>query len=225
MRAAAILLAAGRGERMEAEQPKAFIELGGRTLLERSVATAQGCPEIDGFVVVAPAGHEARARSLAGSAKVVEVVTGGETRQASVRRGLEALPGGFDTVICHDVARPLAVPALFSMVLPVSDPWDGVIPVVAVVDTLKRIEGQAVLETVDRGGLAGAQTPQAFRRSALEAAHRDAEAAGIDASDDAALLERSGFRVRVTEGDPLNIKITRKRDLETAEALLRLRHG
>jgi 2-C-methyl-D-erythritol 4-phosphate cytidylyltransferase / 2-C-methyl-D-erythritol 2,4-cyclodiphosphate synthase len=225
MRAAAILLAAGRGDRMKGSQPKAFVELGGRTLLERAVATAERCPEIEGVVLVVPAGHESRARTQASSSKVVEVVTGGDTRQASVRLGLGALPAGFDTVVCHDVARPLAGAALFSLVLPVWDPWDGLIPVVPVDDTLKRIEGQVVLETVDRTGLAGAQTPQAFRREALEEAHRDAQAAGVEASDDAALLERSGYRVRAMKGDPLNIKITRKRDLETAEALLHLRDG
>jgi 2-C-methyl-D-erythritol 4-phosphate cytidylyltransferase len=223
MRAAAILLAAGRGDRMKGSQPKAFVELEGRTLLERAVATADRCPQIEGVVVVAPAGHESRARTQARSSKVVEVVTGGDTRQASVRLGLEALPAGFDTVVCHDVARPLAGAALFSRLLPVTDPWAGLIPVVPVDDTLKRIEGQVVLETVDRTGLAGAQTPQAFRREALEEAHRAAEAAGVEASDDAALLERSGFQVRAMEGDPLNIKITRKRDLATAEALLHLR--
>jgi 2-C-methyl-D-erythritol 4-phosphate cytidylyltransferase/2-C-methyl-D-erythritol 2,4-cyclodiphosphate synthase len=225
MRAAAILLAAGRGERMEGGRPKGFVELGGRTLLERAVDTADRCPEIEAIVLLAPGGHESRARSLARSPKLVEVVTGGETRQASVRRGLEAVPPEFDTVVCHDVARPLAGVALFSLVVPVFDPWDGLIPVVPVDDTLKRIEDHEVQETVDRRSLVGAQTPQAFRREALEKAHREAEDAGVEASDDAALLERAGFRVGIVEGDPLNIKLTRKRDLETAEALLRLRDG
>src|ERR687891_207197 len=110
----AILLGGGRGERLSGPDPKAFASLDGRTLLERAVTAVESCSRVEGFVVVAPEGWEARARSVVGPRpRLVEVVAGGGTRQDSVRRGLDALPEAFDVVICHDVARPVAPLTLF----------------------------------------------------------------------------------------------------------------
>jgi 2-C-methyl-D-erythritol 4-phosphate cytidylyltransferase len=221
MRAAAVLLAAGRGERLGEDVPKAFVELGGKSLLAHAVAAVEGCPEIDGFVIAVPDGWTAAARQLCSSAdKLIDVVTGGETRAGSVRVALRAVPRDFDAVVCHDVARPLAGPKLFSAALAALSDADAVVPVLPIADTVKRVDGEAVIETIDRTGLAAAQTPQAFRRLVLEAAHADA----VDATDDAALVERTGGRVIAIAGDPLNLKVTTPDDMRIAAALLG-RHG
>lgn len=216
-----MLLAAGRGERLGEDIPKAFIELGGKSLLAHAVAAVEACPEIDGFVVAVPSGWASRAREQCSAAgKLIDVVTGGETRADSVRRALKAVPGDFDALVCHDVARPLAGPKLFSAVLSPLPDADAVVPVVPIADTIKRVQGEVVTETVDRTGLAAAQTPQAFRRSALEAGHADA----VDSTDDAVLVERAGGKVVAIPGDPANMKLTTPDDVRIAAVLLG-RHG
>jgi 2-C-methyl-D-erythritol 4-phosphate cytidylyltransferase len=220
MRVAAILLAAGRGERMGDEGPKAFLHLRDTSLLERAVAAVEACPDIEGFVVAAPPGYEARVELEVRSDQLIAVVTGGDLRQDSVRVALEELPEGFDVVICHDVARPLAPPKLFSDVLGPLEWADGAVPVVRVADTVKRVEAGSITETVSREELVLAQTPQAFRRVALWAAHAEARGVGYVATDDSALLERAGYRVEPVPGDPANIKVTTPEDLRLAEALL-----
>ena len=217
MSAAAILLAAGRGERLGGELPKAFLSIAGRTLLEWAVAAVDECPDVDAFLVAVPPGQQEAVRPMVGSPKLEGIVAGGPTRQASVAKSLEALPSRFDVVVCHDVARPLAGAKLFSAVIAALDDAEGAIPVIPIGDTVKRVRDGAVEETLLRDGLAAAQTPQAFRRMALERAHESAEAA----TDDAALLERAGFRVVAIPGDPRNLKVTRPEDLVVAEALLR----
>jgi 2-C-methyl-D-erythritol 4-phosphate cytidylyltransferase len=220
--AGALLLGGGRGERLSGPDPKAFALLDGRTLLELAVSTVEACPRVEGFVVVAPEGWEGRARTIVGPRpRLVDVVAGGETRQDSVRLGLAALPEAFDVVICHDVARPLASAALFDAVLDALAGTEGAVPSVPVDDTVKRVDDGMVAETLHRDGLVLVQTPQAFTREALTAAHRAAEADGFAGSDDAALLERAGFRVAVVPGEPANIKITRPEDLMVASALSR----
>jgi 2-C-methyl-D-erythritol 4-phosphate cytidylyltransferase len=215
MRVAALLLGAGRGRRLARETPKAFVELEGRTLLSRAVDAVESCPEVEGFVVAAPPGWEAAARTeVSSSSKLLDVVTGGVTRQASVRAALETVPPRFDAVICHDVARPRATPELFARVLAALGWADGAVPGVPAPDTVKRVADGLVTETVARDGLVLVQTPQAFRRGALEDAHRVAEAEGEAATDDAALLERAGFRVAVVRGDPANRKVTVPEDLD-----------
>jgi 2-C-methyl-D-erythritol 4-phosphate cytidylyltransferase len=218
MRAVALLLAAGRGERLAGDRPKAFLELGGRTLLEHAVAAVEACPDVGGHVVAAPQGWEPEAERIGRrSGKHLAVVPGGPSRRASVEEALAAIPEGFDVVICHDVARPLASPKLFSTILGPLERAEGAIPVLPVTDTVKRVAEGVVMETVPREGLALAQTPQAFRRHALQAAHqRDIG----DATDDAVLLERAGFRVAVVAGEPSNLKITAPEDLRLARALL-----
>lgn len=222
MAAGVLLLGGGRGERFSGPDPKAFALLDGRTLLELAVSTVEACGRVEGFVVVAPEGWEGRARTIVGPRpRLIDVVAGGGTRQDSVRRGLAALPEPFDVVICHDVARPLASAELFDAVLGGLAGADGSVPSVPVPDTVKRVDDGMVAETVHRDGLVLVQTPQAFSREALTAAHRAAEADGFTGTDDAALLERAGFRVAVVPGDRANIKITRPEDLMVASALSR----
>jgi 2-C-methyl-D-erythritol 4-phosphate cytidylyltransferase len=145
------------------------------------------------------------------------VVAGGATRSASVRCGLAVVPDDCDIVVVHDGARPVAHAPLFeAVVAAVTAGADAAVPGVAVADTLKRVEGDRVVETVARDDLVAVQTPQAFRLAALRAAH----AAGGEASDDAALIEAAGGRVVVVPGDPDNLKITTKADLSLAWMLL-----
>jgi 2-C-methyl-D-erythritol 4-phosphate cytidylyltransferase len=220
MRAAAVLLGAGRGDRLAGERPKAFVELGGRTLLAWAVDTVEVCPEVEALVVVVPSGWQDQAEAIVRpSPKLLAVATGGETRQASVRVALDAVPEEFDAVLCHDVARPLASPKLFSEVLRPLEAADGAVPVVPVADTVKRIRDGLVAETVPRQDLVLAQTPQAFLRRALVAAHRRAAAAGRTATDDATLLEWAGYRMATVPGEPANVKITGPHDLAVAQAL------
>ncbi len=221
MRALALLAAAGRGERLGGRLPKAFVEIAGEPLLAHAVRTLGACPGVEGFVVAAPQGMEDETKAIADGPKLLGVVTGGATRQDSVARALEAAPPGFDAVVCHDVARPLATPDLFAAVLEALDSADGAVPGVRVPDTVKRVAEGRVAETVPRAGLVLAQTPQAFRRGPLERAHRAAAEDGFEATDDAMLLERAGYSVVVVPGDPANVKITGPGDLERAAALLR----
>lgn len=217
--AVAVILAAGAGKRLGAEIPKAFLPIGERPMLAVAAATAAASPAVGAIVVTAPPGYEGDARGcLEGLAVPCTVVTGGVTRQASVRAALTAVTGDADVVVIHDAARPFAPPDLFTDVVEaVVEGADGAIPVLAVTDTVKRVDGGIVTGTVDRATLALAQTPQAFRVVALREAHDRAAADGTAVTDDAALLEASGTVVAVL-GDPMNVKITTMLDLARAEA-------
>lgn len=217
------MLAAGSGVRFASGIPKALAPLGDRTLLERAVGNAIASGSVDRVIAVVPPGTEMLARDLLSSlADVVEVVGGGETRAASTRIGL-ARVGDASIVVCHDAARPLASPGLFDLVIgALSDhpDADGAIPVVAVVDTVKRVADHAVVATEPREGLALAQTPQAFRTAALIEAHDRALRAGVDVSDDAGAIELAGGRVVTVPGEVANRKITTPEDLAVAAAVL-----
>lgn len=200
-------MAAGTGERFGA--PKQFLPLRGALVAHRAVAATHSV--CDAVVVVLPEGH-----TWEGPA-VLAALTGGPSRAASVRAGLAAVPDDTEVVVVHDAARPLASPALFRDVI---DAVDGeaaaAVPAVPIHDTVKRVEGDEIRETVDRTGLVTVQTPQAFRADVLRRAH---EADG-DATDDAALVEALGHTVRVVPGDPRNLKLTTTVDMELAMSLL-----
>jgi len=206
-RTSGIVVAAGRGERFGA--PKQFLTAGGARLVDLAVAAAGAvCDEV---VVVLPAGE-----AWDGGA-VAAAVPGGESRSQSVRAGLAAIDDGAEIVVVHDAARPLASAGLFELVIDtVRAGADGAVPAVEVADTLKRVTGDRVTETVARDGLVAVQTPQAFRASALRAAHTSDE----DATDDAALVEAAGGTVVVVPGDPRNIKVTTLADLAVVNLLL-----
>lgn len=211
----AIVVAGGSGDRFG--RPKQFLDLGGSTVLARSIAGARSVAA--GVVVVLPAGQPpaADAQDLNFGADIC--VDGGPSRAASVRAGLAAVPDDATVVVIHDAARPLAAPSLFEAVVAAvtgRSGAEGCIPVLPVTDTLKRVAGDAVLSTVDRSDLVAAQTPQAFRASVLRRAHRE----GADATDDAALLESIGATVRTVPGDPRNLKLTVPHDLVLAEILV-----
>jgi len=212
----AILVAAGRGERLGLDRPKAFAKLGDEPLLAEPLRRLEGCPWVDGIVLVAPPGWEEPAILVAeeeGCGKVHACVTGGETRSDSVRGGLAEVPADALVVLVHDAARPLVSDDVVERVLaPLSEGWDGVVPGLPVGDTLKRVGADGgVEETVSRDGLWAVQTPQAFAAEVL----RRAQASGAEATDCAGLLEAAGGRVKVVEGDPRLLKVTSEADLET----------
>ncbi len=209
--AVALLVAAGSGERLGADVPKAFVTLGGETLLARSLRAIREAG-IEEVVVALPAGHDAPPGARG--------VPGGSVRSASVLAALAASTG--DPVVVHDAARPLATPELFRSVLHEleSSGADGVVAAAPVTDTLKRARDGDVVETLDRSELWAIQTPQAFRRAALERALDVDDATLAAATDDAWLVERAGGTVRVVEGPPENLKVTTPRDLRIAEDLL-----
>jgi 2-C-methyl-D-erythritol 4-phosphate cytidylyltransferase len=203
----AIVVAAGGGVRFGGM--KQFARLGGETVLDRSVAVAKAA--CDGVVVVLPA--DATWDPPAG----VERTAGGATRSDSVRAGLALVPADTEIVVVHDAARPLATVRLFERVVQaVSDGADGAVPGLALSDTVKRVDGGRVVETVPRDGLVAVQTPQAFRADVLRTAHT---VGGVD-TDDAALVEAAGGTVVVVDGEPRNLKLTLADDLARAEALL-----
>jgi 2-C-methyl-D-erythritol 4-phosphate cytidylyltransferase len=205
----AIVVAGGSATRFG--HPKQFAELGGRQVLEHSLDAARRFS--DGTVLVLPQS----ALPSASSWRCERVVAGGATRAASVRAGLAALPEACEVVVVHDAARPLATPALFEAVIAaVVAGADGAVPGVPLTDTVKRVHGGEVVETLDRASLVAVQTPQAFRAEALRRAH----AGEPEATDDAGLLEAIGARVVVVPGERGNLKLTRPADLVTAAALL-----
>ena len=217
----AILVAAGRGERLGLDHPKAFAKLGEDPLLAEPLRRLDDSEWIDAIVLVAPPGWEEPSILLAeelGCGKVSACVAGGETRAASVRAGLAEVPADAVAVLVHDAARPLLPAAVIERVLgALGEGWDGVVPGLPVPDTLKRVDDDgAVLETVARDSLYSVQTPQAFSADVL----RRAVAAGADATDCAALVEASGGRVKVVPGDPLLLKVTTADDLAKIAAWL-----
>jgi 2-C-methyl-D-erythritol 4-phosphate cytidylyltransferase len=202
-----IVVAGGAGSRYGSV--KQFESIGGARLVDRAVeTTTAACDEV---VVVLPTGFAWDGQPV--SADVV----GGTTRSASVRAGLTAVGASATIVVVHDAARPLASPDLFASVIDaVRSGADAAVPALPVPDTVKRVDGDHVLETVSRDGLVTVQTPQAFRARALRAAHATAD----EATDDAALIEAAGGRVVVVPGDPANLKVTTPADLAVAAALL-----
>lgn len=218
--AVAIVLAAGAGRRVGAEEPKAFLAIGGRSVLAVAAGAAAASPAVASLIVTAPAGWEERARGcLEGCGVPVAVVTGGATRQESVRAALESVPASTRVVAIHDAARPFAPPDLFTAVIgAVSERTPGVVPVAPVNDTVKQVADGRVVGTLDRERLALAQTPQAFDLGVLRAAHALAAGSGVAMTDDAVALERGGIGVAAIAGDPNNVKITTLFDLVTADA-------
>jgi 2-C-methyl-D-erythritol 4-phosphate cytidylyltransferase len=226
-RCAALVPAAGRGERLGPGDPKALRLAGGTALLVHAVRTLAAAPSVELVVVAAPIGLVDDVRALLAdvTGAVVHVVEGGEHRQVSVRLALQAVPAGIDIVLVHDAARALAPVGLIeAVVAAVRAGTVAVVPGVAVADTLKRVDRDGVVvETLDRSTLRAIQTPQGFRRQVLE----DVHAQGVDTpfTDDAGLAEAAGIRVLVIPGSDEAFKVTRPVDLLLAETVLAGRDG
>jgi 2-C-methyl-D-erythritol 4-phosphate cytidylyltransferase len=220
----ALLLAAGAGRRLGGTGAKAFVPLGDRSLLQRSLESIVESGVIDRTVLVVPAEEVDRTRKLVAGlsemGRVEDVVVGGDTRQASVRCGLAAIPYSVEVILCHDAARPFASMALFVRVVNAvrSGGAEAAVPVVPSPDTVKRIADGRVVETIPRDEIGFVQTPQAFRADVLRRAHEEALRTGLTATDDAMLVEAIGSRVVVVEGEVANFKITTPEDLQRAEA-------
>jgi 2-C-methyl-D-erythritol 4-phosphate cytidylyltransferase len=216
--AVALVVAAGRGERLGSGRPKALVSLAGRPMLEWSLEALRAVEQVEEIVVALPAGE------LDAAPAGVTAVAGGEARSQSVLEALNASHGG-DPVIVHDAARPLATPELFNRALGELEHSgaEAVIAATPVLNTIKEVaaDGHTVLRTLDRGRLWAIQTPQVFRRSALARALREAEDELLAAAtDDAWLIERTGGSVRVIDAGPRNIKVTTPTDLKLAELLI-----
>jgi len=219
---AVVLVAAGEGTRLGQNTPKAFVPVAGMPIVEHALAGIVSAAGVFHVSLVAPDGFHPQAEALAQKYSTTEisvvVVQGGEvTRQDSVRNGLTAVPESASVVLVHDAARCLATPALFERVAAaVRESGDGVIPVLPVVDTIKRASAEEILETVDRSHLRSAQTPQGFPANALREAYA---VATEDHTDDAALFQAAGGRVISVVGEANAFKITHPADLAAAERL------
>lgn len=244
-----VLVAAGRGERLGAGKPKAFVELGGRTLIEHCISAICALPHAGHLVVVVPDALASEALALIEGARNdgplqsgikswdISVVAGGRERHESVRFGVDALPEQVNVVLVHDAARPLAPTELFDRVVDAVHRLScAVIPAQPVTDTIKRVDASGIVhETVDRSPLVAVQTPQGFPRELLAAAHDDlriqanaaaSASANIDIpTDDAEVVQRAGGTVRTVQGDPLAHKLTTPGDLTLLEALLAAHEG
>jgi 2-C-methyl-D-erythritol 4-phosphate cytidylyltransferase/2-C-methyl-D-erythritol 2,4-cyclodiphosphate synthase len=218
MHVTAIIAAAGEGRRLGAVVPKQLLEIGGRSMLERSIAAFVSHPRVSDVIVVLPEALAAQPPAwLRGAGSSVQVVAGGERRQDSVARGFDRVPGTAEIVLVHDAARPFVSVELISRAIDGAVRHGAVIAAVPAHDTIKRVApgGDAIVETLPREAIYLAQTPQAFRRDVL----REAVAlgrSGVAGTDEAALAERAGHVVRVIEGESRNVKITTGEDLEAA---------
>ncbi len=230
---AAIIVAAGHGERLGSGGPKAFVEIGGKTLLRRSVEALAACPGIAALIVVAPRGWEAAARTESdATGKLRAVVTGGASRQDSVRAGLARTRPADHIVLIHDAARPFADADLVARVIDGAKAHGAAIPVAPLVDTIKRVRAGRIGETLGREMLGAAQTPQGFNRRTLLSVYARAARGGATLTDEAMAMEREGLSVAAVEGSGRNFKITTPDDLDRARRMvepvspaLRVGHG
>lgn len=217
----AILAAAGRGDRLGLDRPKAFAPLNDRPLIAEPLERLDASDWIDGIVIAAPPEWEEPCILVAeevAAGKVAATVTGGESRSESVRNALAEVPEDATVVLVHDAARPLVTEEVIERVITgLADGWDGAVPGLPIADAVKRVDGETVVETLDRESLVTVQTPQAFVASAL----REALAGDVSrAADCASLVESRGGRVRIVEGDPHLLKVTDPADLELVASWL-----
>jgi len=218
----AIIAAGGRGARFGGAVPKQLVALGGQPILQRSVEAFVMHPRITDIVVALPSELAAEVPVyLKSRHKSIEIVEGGERRQDSVARAFARVPSSADIVIIHDAARPFVSGALIERTIDAALAHGAAIAALAATDTVKRADDRrVVVDTLPRGDIFLAQTPQAFRTSVL----RDALAstvAATESTDESALVERSGHKVHIVDGDPRNLKITTADDIAIAEGLAR----
>jgi 2-C-methyl-D-erythritol 4-phosphate cytidylyltransferase/2-C-methyl-D-erythritol 2,4-cyclodiphosphate synthase len=220
----AIIAAGGRGLRFGGGSPKQLMEVGGRAILERSVAAFLAHPAVNEVVVALPPPlTDAPPPYLRGAGKPLRIVSGGARRQDSVANAFRAADAASDVIVIHDAARPFASADLIARTIAAAAESGAAVAAVQAGDTVKRTDegpadaGRYVRETIARETIYLAQTPQAFRRDVLD----DALAQTIDATDEATLAERAGHAVRIVEGEASNLKITTRADLVLAEAIAR----
>jgi 2-C-methyl-D-erythritol 4-phosphate cytidylyltransferase len=225
MIAAALIPAAGRGQRMGLDIEKQFLQVGGKPLLAHTLVQFEATPDIDRIVVIVPRGRETfcyqEIVEPEGLRKVTHIVAGADTRQLSVMAGFRCLDHDVDIVVIHDGARPFVTPSLIRAAIDAARQDGSAVAAIPESDTLKRVSGEGtVLETVDRRNLWRAQTPQAFRRPILQRALTYAAQYNREATDEASLVESLSWPVRIFLGSMWNFKITSPDDLELAKLLL-----
>lgn len=213
----AVIVAAGSGTRLGYKEPKAFVSLGGRPMLEYSLEFFLSRKDIIKIVLVVPSEklHSAKEKY---ACERVEVVAGGKQRWNSVSNGLSGLES--EWVLIHDAARPFVTDLVIDRILEKRDSYDCVITVTPEVDTVRIFEGDKALETVDREKLVRVGTPQLFRRKLLVSALNSVSESEPPPTDEAVLMQKAGIEVGIAWGDPKNYKITTRSDLETAEAIV-----
>lgn len=224
----AIIVAGGRGSRMGRQINKQFIKIGNREMLARTIEVFQDIDEIDQIIVVCASDEIYYCRKNIiekyGFSKTVKVVPGGESRQESVFNGLSSCSLNSDIVVIHDGARPFATNEIIKESIKCAREYGACTAAVPVKDTIKRVgEDKYSLETPAREGLYAVQTPQAFKYDLIMEAHRQARDKKLSATDDTALVENMGIRVKIIDGSSINIKITTEEDLIFAEAILKIR--
>jgi len=224
MKVTAIIVAAGKSTRIQNKVPKQFLQIGEKPLLCHTLRPFEDCEEVDEVLPVVP--EDWLAYCLAevvdkyGYKKVNKVISGGEERQDSVFKGLLAVPRDTSIVVIHDGVRPLVRLSKIAESIELCKKCKAVILAVPIKETVKRVENGSVLTTLDRQRLWTAQTPQTFDYRLLVEAYEKARSDGFVGTDDASLVERMGFEVRIVEGDYDNIKITTVEDLILAERIL-----
>jgi len=226
MNAGAVIAAGGQGVRMGKNQPKQLLELGGTSILERTLQPFIDCPEINQIVIVSAEGIigsiESRIRQKPFCNKPVTVINGGSERQQSVFRGIKALDETIDIVVVHDAVRPFITDKLITECCHAADKYGSVSVMRPITETVKVVKDSVVVSTPDRSTIWITQTPQAFRKELIEYAHKRATADDFFGTDDCMLVERLGHTVHIIEGNDMNIKITTPKDLNAAEAILKL---
>lgn len=218
-----IVVAAGVGKRMEANQNKAFLPLAGKPLLAWTLE-AIASSKIDKVLVLVQAAEINRVVDLINEfsiGKVAAVLPGGEQRQDTVANALDFLPADSEIVAIHDGARPLIKAKMIDKAIDELADFDGIVPAVMPTDTIKKTQDGLVVETLDRQYLRAVQTPQIFKKKPLLDSYAKAAAENFYGTDDASVVERFGYKVKVIEGAYDNIKITTPTDLLVAEALIK----
>lgn len=224
MKTTAVIVAAGKSERLPGAVPKQFQLVAGRPVLGHTLRRFDLCPDVDEVLLVVSEEHLLYASEAVVDRfeikKVWKVVQGGPTRFDSVIRGMKALDTSTDIVLIHDGVRPMVTPDLISSAIAACVDEGAVVPAIPVNETVKRVESDYVLATLDRSKLYLAQTPQVFRSTLILDAYSRASSKADHFTDDAAVVEAAGYKIKIVEGDPNNIKITTQRDLDLMRHLL-----
>jgi 2-C-methyl-D-erythritol 4-phosphate cytidylyltransferase len=220
----AIIAAAGTGSRMAGDRPKQFLQLAGTPIIFHTLKPFELCDSIQEVIVVLPAEESAAFLAAAGKyglRKLARVVPGGPTRADSVKRGLSAIrPATAEIVAVHDGVRPFVTVEEIDRTVDAARGSGAAILATPATDTIKLVEGDSVVQTLERRNLRQALTPQCFRYEVLRRAYDEADVSDPSLTDESALVERLGQKVTVVDGSPRNIKITTPRDLRIAEAFL-----
>lgn len=224
MKNVAIITAAGIGKRMNANQPKQYLELAGKPILSHTLEKFEQAKSVDAIILVCDVSSLGLVRDVIlkkyPSPKVKWIVSGGAKRQDSVNAGLKAIPMGTENVCVHDGVRPFITPELINKSFEEAANHGACIVAIPVKDTIKRVDSEGrIVETVERAGLWRAQTPQTFKYEIIETAMNQAMGEHFYGTDEASLVERLGHEIYILSGDESNIKITTPEDLKIAEAL------